>query len=123
VPAQQFEKARFSTDGLKAVQQDDRATRAATQNFELDPVHPQPPGIGVRHRMRPPANLQGGFIAVIEPVRNGGSALTEFRCRQGKTRNGMRNASVFGENRLYTIYLSITCGAAWQPNFWRVAAE
>src|SRR6516164_2926803 len=31
--------------------------------------------------------------------------------------------SVFGKNCLYTIRLSITCGAAWQPNFWRATAE
>src|SRR6516164_4418375 len=76
MPREKVKKGGSGVHRIEAVQCQDRAPLAAAHHFELDAVHPQLLGSGVRHRMRPPAKLRGGFIAMIGPFRNGGCAWT-----------------------------------------------
>src|SRR5262249_50884014 len=55
--AEKIEKDRLGTDCVEAVQGQDRAPDAAAHHFELDPLYPQPFGIGIDHRARPPVPL------------------------------------------------------------------
>src|SRR5262249_42382720 len=70
VASEQLEKRRLPIDCLKTVEQEDRVTRAATQNFEFDSVHRQPLGIGVSHQMLPDrSSLRARCIASMVPIR------------------------------------------------------
>jgi len=64
VPPEKFEKASLWIDGLKAVQQQDLTTRAASHDFELDPAHRQP--LTTCHHILPSANPRGRCIALID---------------------------------------------------------
>ena len=77
MPAEPVEKRRLGIDRVEAVQQQQRAPRAAPQHFEFDPLHREPigPGLPAGHcnpSLRP--SQARGFITSIaagrEPILN-----------------------------------------------------
>src|SRR6266404_8550687 len=124
MPAEQFEKGRLGIDRVEAVQCQDRAPGAAAHHFELDPLHPQPFGIGVGHRALPPAQLLQATYSLVrrrsETAVRRGAFLPAVR---EKRQTACVMASAFSNNCLHIMYLRIICGAAWQRNSWRPAAE
>ena len=82
MPAEESKKASVAFDRAKAVQDQQRASAAAAQDLELEPVDNQPLGLGIGHPALPPTKLAQGMYSPIGLPRNRRSGSTSSPAEQ-----------------------------------------